>query len=785
MGKADFSSIRELPDAVRLEELLPIGLMNHPGKPIHDSMAQSDGARLAEFPTIEESVRRPESTYAFRNDEGEEWRVAADQIVRLEARSVAWLESPKDVETRTARWSDAWRTGLSAWTGDVDQLVGFWVREARDTRSTAAWWSRAEVEAAADLDLAVWLPSWSAWRRVPRQFAQAAPTPPPLPAPVPLSSFVDKFFERTRGPSADATGGLKQAAKHYEKELRQLEAVHFVDRDDVHHYLRVWGENRWPDRRAASTAASWPHGDAQPNTESQASVVFVKGPDSSLEAFYKWMRFVEDPMYPVLHDIEWRKERNDSEKFVSMVAGRKATPEYEPAACGHPSMLVSPAPGVAVAVVFAVDLRSTREVLLDALARPSSGGNVPEWVPRLTEPYHHVLAKDAGWALADPRVGWRAWVPKRSTHRDINLYVNFRDRTWPAVQRARRWTATDRDGDIERVPYVRARLLQDRSSNHNVTFEHRLSPDFLRTRLPIESRDRVNFRPVGGRSDTYIGLIDGAHAFYVDATERVLATNMRQSCGFELLDNLQPTDPGNVAQDDTGHYFWQDFLVQAGLRECLTNDAMQIDVPATRHHGFRKVLERLVECEAQQRGPAILLGGVEIARIAPSGVLRLADSTPITPKDYTQFDPVVFNLRVFRSILKSAPACCRALSTQLERLRDHWHGDRNWLPFCDADCALKIIDRLLKDLPPVELARRDVLLQMTGKYGDGWGPLPGVHIGSSTRRESLCPDYRGEYRKHSIPWNEPARQFEFLVGWIRETLQVIHHSPAHPEGRNP
>ena len=129
-------------------------------------------------------------------------------------------------------------------------------------------------------------------------------------------------------------------------------------------------------------------------------MVVVRGAEAALKAFYEWMRYVELAVYPVLHDVEWAREHD-------------ADAEYKPEACGHPSLLLSPAAGVAVAVVFADDLLAVRAALVAELGCACTEGAGPEWVPALTAPYDHVLALAAGWAVTDPRVGWQAWVARR------------------------------------------------------------------------------------------------------------------------------------------------------------------------------------------------------------------------------------------------------------------------------------------------------------------------------------------------------------------------------------
>ena len=426
-----FRSIRAMTASQRAEQLLPLGWTHPLGARGRDVRPRSEpAARDASLPRMEEACTMPDATYAFWHETQPGPEAAADGRWRLASKDIVSVTPERLTHTQgttpgqvTTPWIEAWRTGLTAWTRDTRELLGAWVRDPNAPEVAPTWQSLRQIDAQRGVDLLVWLPTWSAWRLVPRQAAPASDTPTIHPAATsPRPASQDTLFLQHGGPCANAPGGLAKAFPRYRSALAGLE-VHIVDRGDVRHYLHVWGETEWQGKS---------------NLLPQASVVFVRGDKAMLAAFYTWMRHVALPVYPVLHDAEWARD-HDNDKA------------YDPAACGHPALLATPVEGVAVAIVFDEDLRALRDALTTQLQCPTSTGDAPDWVPALSEPYDHPLALAAAWAVTDPRVGWRAWAARRPLRWDLSnngrMGKDIMDDRARKLLPDRRWSG---------VPYCRA-----------------------------------------------------------------------------------------------------------------------------------------------------------------------------------------------------------------------------------------------------------------------------------------------------------------------------------------
>jgi hypothetical protein len=677
---------------------------------------------------------------------------------------VRWNEGTPGGGTRIAGWTSAWRTGLPAWTTEVNDLVGAWVRRAREDRDAGEWWSRAEIELADDTDLSIWLPSWPEWRTPPRRPGRAAEGPAMHPGPTRPGAFVDERFKDTKGPCADAPGGLVAAAKRYEAGLRQIEAVHIVDRGDVRHYLHVWGESEW---------------NGKSNLLPQASVVFVKGEGAALDAFYKWMRHVELPIYPVLHDVEWAQEQDDLPYVVAEIRAGRRVPAYQADACGHPSLLVSPAAGVAVGAVFGDDLAAIRQVLTRQFGRPTTEGETREWVPALAEPYDHVLALAAGWAVADPRVGWRGWVARRPFKWKANLYKAFRHSTWPEVLRTRRWDVgtfnqwyvpTDdrreegRDYETDslaRVPYVRG-LFAVVENSFSASYEHRLSAGYVRDILGDGSCGEIELRSMDGRADTFVMKDPRSSTLYADASERLLSPITSESCAYGV--GIAVPARGDASRLQKEHYVWQNMLISKGFAAGPLCVRGRDDLCSA----LSELLRRLTDCTVQCSGSAILLGDWAVAIIEPAGFIRLAAGPLLFPGHFPGVDTWYSMLGVFRSILLGAPHCCLSLGEQLERIKANLRADADWIPGIDPTSASDLVVGLCAELPPSILNRRDLLLSLRS-LGAGYGALPGIYIGSRDSKDEKAPSWRGYWYDNGAPL-PGADILKYIVRWTKRRL---------------
>lgn len=352
-------------------------------------------------PQQADAARCPDLAYAFRSGD-ETWRVGSTCDMTIRGRSVTWRDRG---EPLTRAWDWGWRTGLDAWTAHPEDLVGRWIR--RSTTESATWASLSEIRSIIYPDLQVWVPGWPEWRPAAATVAQAQRPDRRSPPVVPLRR--DDLFEATRGPCADAPGGLAQAYPKYASALAGIE-VHVVDRSNVRYYRHAWGVDEW---------------EGESNLLPQASVVFARGSSVALEAFYRWMRHVALPTYPVLHEVEWASELDD-----------ESPQSYRADACGHPSLIVAPVQGVAAGIVFDHD----RTELVQALRFVQDDGR-PAWVPTLTTPYPFVCSLTAAHAMTDEWVGWSVWIPSRTAlpgwwQRTRKV---FREEIGPRYTLHRRW----------------------------------------------------------------------------------------------------------------------------------------------------------------------------------------------------------------------------------------------------------------------------------------------------------------------------------------------------------
>lgn len=203
-----FRSISEMLPQQRADELLPLGLMLPLGGRGYDRLAEVEDAREALLPRLEESFRRPDSTYAFRNGDTREWRVSGANVLQVEAGQVTYQDvtgaSPGLPQTEP--WTLAWRTGLAEWTADVQQLGGAWVR--RSGVQGESWESLRDIEALQDIDLQVWLPHWPAWRYLPRRAVSAAEGPVLHPAPEAPTNAAPNDSDRLRAEMAGWLGNF-------------------------------------------------------------------------------------------------------------------------------------------------------------------------------------------------------------------------------------------------------------------------------------------------------------------------------------------------------------------------------------------------------------------------------------------------------------------------------------------------------------------------------------------------------------------------------------------------
>jgi hypothetical protein len=541
----DFRSVSEMLPQQRADELLPLGWSNPLGARGRDVRPRSEpDARDASLPRMDEASTMPDATYAFWHETQIGPDAAADGRWRVASKDISNIGSERVTHKQgTAPWTEAWRTGLTEWTRDTRELLGAWVRHPNAPEVAPTWQSLRQIDAQRDVDMLVWLPTWSAWRLVPRRAAPASDTPKIHPAATsPRPASEDKLFVDHRGPCADAVGGLAKAFPRYRSALAGLE-VHVVDRGDVRHYLHVWGETEWQGKS---------------NLLPQASVVFVRGDRAMLAAFYAWMRHVALPVYPVLHDAEWARD-HDNDKV------------YDPAACGHPAVLATPVEGVAVAIVFDEDLRALRDALTTQLHCPTTTEDAPDWVPALSEPYDHPLALAAAWAVTDPRVGWRAWAARRPTSWGMNLTEQFRRFDWPVALETRRWgryesgfrfwmkvetcifyvrgdyrpTQTEGGGRgyetdaMGRIPLIRRLWVQAASGTSSYSSSCAKLNVELVAKSFIECAESPRFIPQDspdGEAASVSVSLGGQETFFVDATSRVVKATTGEATFVEKTD---------------------------------------------------------------------------------------------------------------------------------------------------------------------------------------------------------------------------------------------------------
>jgi hypothetical protein len=401
-----FTPITKLTDDERISQLVPLGLFNAPGaRGGAVGPASVKPARLG-VPSLAESTVMPGAVYAFVRDGLPRLQLAAAQIKTITTGLVTWQdEQAESAPQKSAYWSAAWRTGLTGWTNDVAALVGAWVRAAGRAALQPEWRSCADISAMTEQDLWVWLPGWEEWRLLP--WTNVSATREVLTSTaagmksgeemLTASDSGDIHFQDTFGPCKDYPPDLFTKAADY-RHLKDLQAVHVVDRTSVRHYPGPWG-----------------HYDKYPREYRllpQVSVVFVRGPPVSIQAFYEWMRHVAEPIYPVLHDVEWMTGHVPTDYIHHNKLQSSRYIDQDARSCGHPSLLLSTWRHVAVALLFEADLDNLRKAVSLTLGITCTDGAPPDWVPEPGIRYPHVVSVAAGWALTDPRVGWRVCVSR-------------------------------------------------------------------------------------------------------------------------------------------------------------------------------------------------------------------------------------------------------------------------------------------------------------------------------------------------------------------------------------
>jgi hypothetical protein len=557
-----FTPITTLTDAARISQLVPLGLFNAPGaRGGAVGPASVKPARLG-VPSLAESTVMPGAVYAFERDGLPRLQLAAAQIRTITTGLVTWQdEQAESAPQQSAHWSAAWRTGLTGWTNDVAALVGAWVRAAGRAALQPEWRSCADISAMTEQELWVWLPGRKDWKLVPRIESastldaswaaplQGAATPKELSP----DSFEDTYFKANVGSCKNNPGGLISAASA-SKFLHEINAVHTIDRSSAYHYLGEWGDEE--------------------HVLPQASVVFVRGTSRAIREFYEWMRHVDQPVYPVLHDCEWMKlhAKGATSKYDKY---QKECASY----CGHPSLIISPAHDVAVGVVFKRDLDSIRGVLSQKSGRELSDGGRPSWLPDIGGMYPYVLSVAAGWALSDHRLGWRVCVPARPVDWQMNLYLTFYcdSAFWAQIAKVRRWPQKDCEDWFAasperytypyqhyhlnpyitdaygRSPYVRSMWADDRVKNiKNVKVKHgsslsKLSLETQRASL-LSGCGQDDFSamemyqgaewPTSGETPAAVLLRVGSNkSLYVDQSLRVVSS--ANGCSITLPVNDQ------------------------------------------------------------------------------------------------------------------------------------------------------------------------------------------------------------------------------------------------------